>query len=179
MEKITPLSRLEEAIAEYFRGEEKGGIVLIAWAFFGLATAAYLFFSDFGPFETGLLYPVFLMALVQLLKGGHSFFKAKKWKAKLKAGMQQAPSAAVAEEQARVARLKQNYGKYQQIEMLLFLLGFALVVGGAFGGMGAFCLGTGIGLTLQAAFSLVFSLFAGYRTGFYHYELNVFRKQNP
>ena len=63
------------------------------------------------------------------------------------------------------------------METLLFFLGFALLIGGAFGGMSDFTLGTGLGLTIQAAFSLVFDLIAAYRAGDYHYELNVFKNR--
>ena len=86
------------------------------------------------------------------------------------------PREAAETEERRMEQVMLNFRKYQKVEMLLFLLGFAFVVGGAFGNMGDFTLGTGVGLTIQAAFTLVFDLFAAYRGGFYQHELKMFKK---
>lgn len=122
----------------------------------------------------GMAYPLVGMALVHLIVGGTVFFRTNKQLASLLEGLQLFPREMVGAEKTRMETVMANFEKYKNVEMLLFFLGLAFVVAGAFVGFGEFMLGTGIGLSLQGAFTLVFDLFAAYRGGFYVHELNVF-----
>lgn len=176
MDTSSPTHRLEEAIAQHFFAEKRNGLLLIGWSVIGLLIATFFYFSRFGKLELGVVFPVASIALVHLYFGVKMFFLSKRQLPFLRVEMAGSPKATISAEQVRVEKAILKFEKYRQVLLLLFLLGFTLVIGGTFCNMGDFTLGSGIGLTIQAALTLVFDLLAAYRTGFYQHELKVFMK---
>lgn len=174
MEEIDSTQRLGKAIASYFKSEKKAALLLIGWALICLIIAWYLYFQVGEPMETGVTYPLGSIAVVQLVAGVYVLWNSSRLFQKSKQSLQQNNKTELRGEYNRMEKVKASFEKYKMVEMLLFFLGFAFLIGGGLGKMGDFTLGTGVGLTAQSAFSLVIDLVASYRAGFYLYELNKF-----
>lgn len=172
----TPAQRLGKAMRSYFQAEKKGGLLIAAWGLIALFSGIYLFKNIGGPLGNGAAYPVGAIALAHLIIGGTVYFRTDKQLAALMEGLKMFPKEMLVAEQQRMGQVMANFEKYKNVEMLLFFLGLAFVMGGAFLGAGKFMLGTGTGLSLQAALTLVFDLFAAYRAGFYVHELDTFER---
>lgn len=109
--------------------------------------------------------------------GAKLFYQSKHQLQILKNGLKKSPQKAIGMELARVEKAMLKLDKSKKILMLLFLLGFAMVIGGAFCNLGDFTLGTGIGLTAQSGLTLVNEVISSYGAGLYQYELKVFMKR--
>ena len=172
----TPSQRFGKAMQDYFQAEKSGALFIMAWGILGRLTGGY-FFSEMGtPLYKGVAYPVVAIGLIHMLVGGTVFFRTGKQLAELMEGLRLFPKEMVAAEKSRMAQVMSNFERYKTVEMLLFFLGFSFVLGGSFGGVGQFMLGTGVGLCLQGGVTLIFDLFAAYRGGFYQHELDKFER---
>lgn len=176
MDTSSPIHRLNEAIAQHFLSEKKSGLALVILSVLALSVVVLILSFHLGKFELGVVFPTATIAFLQFFFGAKLYYQSKRQSQFLKKEMTGSPKKAISAEQARVEKAMGKLDKSKQILMLLFVLGFAFVIGGAFCNMGDFTLGTGIGLTVQSALTMVCELLTAYRTGFYLHELRVFIK---
>lgn len=174
----TPTERMAKAIREYFKGEKTGALLLMAWAVLAAVAAWLIKIKCNGLLCRGMLPPLAILALIQLMVGATVFFRTDKQRAGLISHLGKSPKLMRVEEQERMEKVMANFDRIKMAEQLLFLLGFAFLIGGVFFDLGEYMVGAGIGLCVQCAFSLVFDLFAAMRAGFYVHELGVFEKNS-
>lgn len=167
---------MENTMEEYFQGEKKGGLILMIWAASGLVAGGVLHFQFGGLLQRGMAVPVVIIAILHLVVGAAVFLRTESKKARLVTQLKTAPGQFLEEESVRMQRVMSNFEKYKLAEQILFFLGCAFTAGGVFFGGGEYMLGSGIGICIQSAFTLVFDLFASFRGGLYLHELNVFRR---
>jgi hypothetical protein len=174
----SPTERMAKAIIDYFKAEKNGALLTIAWALLATLAAWLAQAKGEGPLFKGMAPPLLALALLQLAAGAVVFFRSDKQRAGLLSKLGNSPKLVRAEEQARMEKVMANFDKIKMAEQLLLLLGFAFLIGGVFFGLGEYMVGTGVGLSVQCAYSLVFDLFAAMRAGFYVHELGVFEKNS-
>ncbi len=172
----SPSERMAKAIQEYFNGEKTSSLLIMAWAVVAVAASWLLKIKCEGLICQGVIPPLSILALIQLMVGATVFFRTDKQRAGLISRLEKSPKLMRAEEQERMDKVMSNFDKIKIAEQLLFLLGFAFLIGGVFFDLGGYMVGAGIGLCIQCAFSLVLDLFAAMRAGFYLHELGVFEK---
>ena len=145
MEEIDSNQRLEKAISTYFKSDKKAALLLIGWSIMCIVLAGYLYFKLGEPMEIGVAYPLGSIALVQLVASVYVLWNSSRLFQKSKQSLQQNNKIDLREERNRMEKVKASFEKYEMVEMLLFFLGFAFLIGGGIGKMGDFTLGTGLG----------------------------------
>lgn len=174
--EFTPSQKLKKSLEQYFQAEKKGGLFLCLWGLIAGASGVYLFMKMDAPLHQGIAYPLVFISLFHATVGGIVFFRTPRQVNVLLEGLRMFPKEMLASELERMRQVMANFERYKTVEMLLFFLGFAFLLGGTFGGFGDFMMGTGIGLSLQGAISLVFDLFAAFRGTFYQKALEKFER---
>ncbi|MCB0518382.1 MAG: hypothetical protein H6577_02585 [Lewinellaceae bacterium] len=174
MQDATPGERMEKAVREYFKGEKTGGFVLLAWALMATLAAWFLHGQFVGNLFQGIVPPLVALALVQLAVGAAVCFLTDSRRRRLLSQLAGAGQSWFPAEVERMERVLANFEKVKTAEQLLLLLGFGFLLGGVFFGAGDYMAGTGVGLCIQSAFSLVFDLFASLRANLYRHELKMY-----
>jgi uncharacterized membrane protein YfcA len=167
---------MEKALVEYFRAEKAGSLLLLAWGFCGLLAGGFMLSNLEGEVWKGAAAPVLALAAIHMLVGGVVLIRTAPQVGKLLSQLRTTPRAMLDEELPRIEKVLANFEKYKMAESLLFFLGFAFLLGGAFAGLGDYMLGAGLGSCLQAGFTLAFDLFASLRAGLYQHELKTFER---
>lgn len=175
-ESMTNHHRMEKAFSSYFKTECRAAGWMFIWAVVTSLIALYLWLKGDSPLEKGMLFPCLIFGVVLLWLGFFGFLNNRKRLREARHSFENQPENWVEKELVRMQLRAKSVKKFQSMDMLLFILGFALICSGAFGVLGSFALGTGVGLTAQTAFVLVFNLISGYLGGLYEYELTRYKK---
>jgi hypothetical protein len=171
---LSPAERLQKAIRAYFRAEQSGSYFLLVWGALTLTTGIWLLCAFGQPFWKGMAPPLAALGAIQFTVGATIAIRTPGQVRRLLSTMLQ-PDA-LNGEIGRMEAVEANFGRLRAVESGLFLLGMCFLLGGVFGNFGEYMPGSGAGLCLQSAVSLIFDLLASWRAGLYLHELKTFQK---
>jgi hypothetical protein len=154
-----------ETLLNYFAGEKAESVLFMVAGV--TALLAGIAFSIRGaPVLRGAAIPLVAIALIHLVVGATVFARTGDQVRALAAQLEQQPAAFKTEESARMAVVNDDFDLYKQVEIALTLAGLAMA---AWGMQRArpFLAGAGVGLALQAVFTLLLDFFAEARADVY------------
>jgi len=162
---------MEKHLRQYFKAEKEGAIIFMM-AGFSAIVGSILFWTFFPHvIVKGIAVSAGLIALVQLGVGASVYFKTNKQVHQLLNQFKSKPSEFYKTETNRMEVVMANFKTIRKVEMGVFVLGIILALAGSIGELGWFTTGTGVGLCLQSAVSLLLDLSAEWRGGLYLHHL--------
>ncbi|NNE28395.1 MAG: hypothetical protein HKN16_02085 [Saprospiraceae bacterium] len=146
----------EKLIHSYYREELKEAHRILLWST-SLLIIGVLFFLMGGKILQAAAYPIVLFTVIQ-------FISAWIQRARSQRIIRSAIDEKLISEQVKVMTgVVERFKKFRTLLLSIFLLGFFLMLIGAFFSKNTFMIGTGIGLVAQAAIILVLDLFGEFR----------------
>ena len=142
-------------LSSYFVGEKQESVIFIAVSLLAIGLSVWLWMN--GHRLKSMAYPLVVVGLMQMVVGGTVYFRTDAQVSTLSAQLQLNPAALKAEETTRMQTVMDNFSIYKAIEMLLLLVGVGMI---AFLQRHDMAAGIGVGLVLQAAFTLALDIFA-------------------
>ena len=142
-------------MSSYFVAEKQESVIFIIVALLAIGFSLWLWMN--GHRLKSMAYPLVVIALMQIVVGGTIYLRTDTQLSALSAQLQMNPAALKAEETARMQTVMKNFSIYKSIEMLLLIIGVGMIAFLQHHDMAA---GIGIGLVLQAAFTLTLDIFA-------------------
>jgi hypothetical protein len=146
---------MDEKLICYFTAEKQESLFFISIGIIAFIVALYLFKTD-SPYK-GMMYPLILIAIIQLVVGGSVFFRTDNQVAALKTQLHDNPQAYKSEESSRMGTVMKNFRIYKGIEIFLLILGIILTF--LFRDKNLWY-SIGIGLIIQSSLMLMLDLFA-------------------
>ncbi|MBK7720521.1 MAG: hypothetical protein IPJ36_18740 [Simplicispira sp.] len=104
-----------------------------------------------------MAYPLVAIALMQMVVGGSVYLRTDTQLSTLSVQLKANPAALKAEETPRMQTVMKNFSIYKAVEMVLLIVGVGMI---AFLQRQDMAAGIGVGLVLQAAFTLTLDIFA-------------------
>jgi hypothetical protein len=104
-----------------------------------------------------MAYPLVVIALMQIVVGSTIYLRTDSQLTTLSTQLQVNPAILKTEETARMETVMKNFSIYKTIEMMLLIIGVGMI---AFFQRYDVAAGVGVGLVLQAAFTLTLDIFA-------------------
>ena len=153
---------MEQTLISYFAAEKTEALIFIFIGNAALITSALLL--EFMPTLRGMIAPLAIIAVIQLVVGGTVAMRTEEQVAALRGQLASAPAEFKVAESARMQRVMDNFGLYKQIEVALLAAGIILFRTRRRGDPWQ---SAGIGLALQSAVMLVLDLFAEARGSAY------------
>jgi membrane protein YdbS with pleckstrin-like domain len=144
-----------KTMSDYFLAEKQESLIFLAVGL--LATGIGLWLWMNGHRLKSMAYPLVAIALLQMVVGATVNLRTDTQLATLSAQLQANPAAFKAEETTRMQTVMKNFSVYKAVEMLLLVFGVGIL---AFWQRHDLVAGIGIGLVLQAAFTLTLDIFA-------------------
>ena len=108
---------MEQTLISYFAAEKTEALVFIFIGNAALITSVLLL--KFMPTLRGMIAPLALIAVIQLVVGGTVATRTEEQVAALRSQLTSAPAEFKAAEAARMQRVMDNFGLYKQIEVAL------------------------------------------------------------
>jgi len=142
-------------LSSYFVGEKQESVIFIAVSLLAIGLSVWLWMN--GHRLKSMAYPLVVIGLMQMVVGGTVYFRTDAQVSTLSAQLQLNPAALKAEETTRMQTVMNNFSIYKAIEMLLLIVGVGMI---AFLQRHDMAAGIGVGLVLQAAFTLALDIFA-------------------
>jgi len=142
-------------LSSYFVGEKQESMIFIAVSLLAIGLSVWLWMN--GHRLKSMAYPLVVVGLMQMVVGGTVYFRTDAQVSTLSAQLQLNPAALKAEETTRMQTVMDNFSVYKAIEMLLLIVGVGMI---AFLQRHDMAAGIGVGLVLQAAFTLALDIFA-------------------
>ena len=142
-------------LSSYFVGEKQESVIFIAVSLLAIGLSVWLWMN--GHRLKSMAYPLVVIGLMQMVVGGTVYFRTDAQVSTLSAQLQLNPAALKAEETTRMQTVMNSFSIYKAIEMLLLLVGVGMI---AFLQRHDMAAGIGVGLVLQAAFTLALDIFA-------------------
>ena len=142
-------------LSSYFVGEKQESMIFIAVSLLAIGLSVWLWMN--GHRLKSMAYPLVVVGLMQMVVGGTVYFRTDAQVSTLSAQLQLNPAALKAEETTRMQTVMNNFSIYKAIEMLLLIVGVGMI---AFLQRHDMAAGIGVGLVLQAAFTLALDIFA-------------------
>jgi len=142
-------------LSSYFVGEKQESVIFIAVSLLAIGLSVWLWMN--GHRLKSMAYPLVVIGLMQMVVGGTVYFRTDAQVSTLSAQLQLNPAALKAEETTRMQTVMDNFSVYKAIEMLLLIVGVGMI---AFLQRHDMAAGIGVGLVLQAAFTLALDIFA-------------------
>jgi hypothetical protein len=142
-------------LSSYFVGEKQESVIFIAVSLLAIGLSVWLWMN--GHRLKSMAYPLVVIGLMQMVVGGTVYFRTDAQVSTLSAQLQLNPAALKAEETTRMQTVMDNFSIYKAIEMLLLIVGVGMI---AFLQRHDMAAGIGVGLVLQAAFTLALDIFA-------------------
>lgn len=142
-------------MSSYFTAEKQESVIFIAVGLVAIGISVWLWMN--GHRLKSMAYPLVDIALMQLVVGGLIYLRTDTQLSTLSAQLQVAPAVLKAEKTTRMKTVMKNFSIYKAVEMVLLVVGVGMI---------AFLLrldlaaGIGVGLVLQAAFTLTLDIFA-------------------
>ncbi|MEN9314712.1 MAG: hypothetical protein RIS35_1105 [Pseudomonadota bacterium] len=142
-------------MSSYFVAEKQESLIFIAVGLLAIGLGLWLWMN--GHRLKSMAYPLVVIAVMQIVVGGTVYLRTDQQLSTLSAQLQVDPEALKVEETARMQTVMKNFSTYKAIEMLLLMVGVAMI---ALLQRNDVAAGIGVGLVLQAAFTLTLDLFA-------------------
>ena len=142
-------------MSSYFAAEKQESLIFIAVGLLAIGISAWLWMN--GHRLKSMAYPLVVIALMQLAVGASVYLRTDTQSSTLSAQLNANPSALKAEETTRMQTVMKNFSIYKAIEMVLLIVGVGMI---AFLQRHDLAAGIGVGLVLQAAFTLTLDIFA-------------------
>lgn len=142
-------------MSDYFVAEKQESVIFVVVGLLAIGFSLWLWMN--GHRLKSMAYPLVVIALMQIVVGGTVYLRTDSQVSTLSAQLQVNPAALKAEETARMETVMKNFSIYKSIEMLLLIMGVGLI---AFFQRHDVAAGIGVGLVLQAAFTLTLDIFA-------------------
>jgi len=139
----------------YFVAEKQESVIFMAVGLLAIGLSVWLWMN--GHRLKSMAYPLVVIGLMQMVVGGTVYLRTDSQVSTLIAQLQVNPAAAKAAETTRMQTVMKNFSIYKSIEMLLLIIGLGMI---AFVQRHDMAAGIGVGLVLQAAFTLTLDLFA-------------------
>lgn len=146
---------IEKNMTNYFVGEKQESILFILAALVAMGLAIWLWTN--GHRLRFMALPLVVVALMQLVVGVTIFTRTDAQVAKLSTQLASSPTEFKQAETERMQTVMANFKLYRTVDLLLLLLGACLI---AFLSKWDAATGIGIGLVVQAGFTLALDLFA-------------------
>jgi hypothetical protein len=146
---------VDEHLICYFAAEKQESIFFITIGIIAFIVSFYLFKTDSS--YKGMMYPLILIAIIQIVVGGTVFFRTDTQVAALKTQLHDDPHTYKAAELSRMGAVTKSFRIYKCIEIILLLLGIILTF--VFRDKNLWY-SIGIGLIIQSSLMLVLDLFA-------------------
>ncbi len=142
-------------MSDYFIAEKQESVIFVVVGLLAIGFSLWLWMN--GHRLKSMAYPLVVIALMQIVVGGTVYLRTDSQVSILSAQLQVNPAALKAEETARMETVMKNFSIYKSIEMLLLIMGVGMI---AFFQRHDVVAGIGVGLVLQAAFTLTLDIFA-------------------
>jgi hypothetical protein len=142
-------------MSSYFTAEKQESVIFIAVGLVAIGISVWLWMN--GHRLKSMAYPLVAIALMQLVVGGLIYLRTDTQLSTLSAQLQVAPAVLKAEETTRMKTVMKNFSIYKAVEMVLLVVGIGMI---AFLQRYDLAAGIGVGLVLQAAFTLALDIFA-------------------
>jgi hypothetical protein len=142
-------------MSSYFTAEKQESVIFIAVGLVAIGISVWLWMN--GHRLKFMAYPLVAIALMQLVVGGLIYLRTDAQLSTLSAQLQVAPAVLKAEETTRMQTVMKNFSIYKTVEMVLLVVGVGMI---AFLQRHDLAAGIGVGLVLQAAFTLTLDIFA-------------------
>lgn len=142
-------------MSSYFDAEKQESVIFILVGLLAMGLSLWLWVN--GHRLKSMAYPLVVIALMQIVVGGTVYLRTDSQVSTLSAQLEVNPAALKAEETARMETVMKNFSIYKSIEMLLLIMGVGMI---AFFQRHDVAAGIGVGLVLQAAFTLTLDIFA-------------------
>jgi hypothetical protein len=142
-------------MTDYFVGEKQESVLFMLAALMAIGLALWLW--TYGHRLRWMALPLVVVALMQLVVGVTIFARTDVQLAKLSMQFVSAPAEFKQAETERMQTVMANFKLYKAVELLLLVLGACLI---AFFSKWDAATAIGIGLVLQASFTLALDLFA-------------------
>ena len=142
-------------MSDYFLAEKQESLIFLAVGLLPTGIGVWLWMN--GHRLKSMAYPLVAIALLQMVVGATVYLRTDTQLATLSAQLQANPAAFKAEETTRMQTVMKNFSVYKAVEMLLLGIGVGMV---ALWQRHDLVAGIGIGLVLQAAFTLTLDIFA-------------------
>ena len=139
----------------YFVAEKQESVIFVVVGLLAIGLSLWLWLN--GHRLKSMAYPLVVVALMQIVVGSTVYLRTDSQMSTLSAQLQVNPAALKAEETARMETVMKNFSIYKTIEMLLLIMGVGMI---AFFQRHDVVAGIGVGLVLQAAFTLTLDIFA-------------------
>ena len=143
------------SMSSYFVAEKQESMIFVAVGLLAIGLSVWLWMN--GHRLKFMAYPLVVIALMQLVVGGTVYLRTDSQVSTLIAQIHLNPAALKAEETLRMQTVMKNFSIYKAIEMLLLVFGVGMI---AFMQRNDMAAGIGVGLVLQAAFTLTLDIFA-------------------
>ena len=142
-------------MSSYFSAEKQESLIFLAVGLAAVGISVWLWMN--GHRLKSMAYPLVAIALMQMVVGGSIYLRTDTQLSTLSAQLQTNPAALKAEETTRMQTVMSNFSIYKAVEMVLLIVGVGMI---AFLQRHDVAAGIGVGLVLQAAFTLTLDIFA-------------------
>jgi hypothetical protein len=142
-------------MTNYFVGEKQESVLFMLAALMAMGLAVWLWTN--GHRLRFMALPLVVVALMQLVVGVTIFARTDAQVAKLSTQLTSSPIEFKQSETERMQRVMANFKLYKTVELVLLVVGACLI---AFLSKSDAATGIGIGLVVQAGFTLALDLFA-------------------
>jgi hypothetical protein len=139
----------------YFSAEKQESLIFIAVGLLAIGISVWLWMN--GHRLKSMAYPLVTIAVMQIVVGASVYLRTDAQLSTLSAQLNANPAALKAEETTRMQTVMKNFSIYKVVEMVLLIIGVGLI---AFLQRHDLAAGIGVGLVLQAAFTLTLDIFA-------------------
>jgi hypothetical protein len=139
----------------YFGAEKQESLIFVAVGLVAIGISVWLWLN--GHRLKSMAYPLVVIALMQIVVGASIYLRTETQLSNLSAQLVANPAALKAEETTRMQTVIKNFSMYKALEMVLLIVGVGMI---AFLQRHDIAAGIGVGLVLQAAFTLTLDIFA-------------------
>ncbi|MFN7258657.1 MAG: hypothetical protein ACK5TU_02050 [Cyclobacteriaceae bacterium] len=144
-------------VEKYFGAEKAESFLFVLVGLVAITLAVYFFAKLKQPFYNGIAYPLIAIALIQITVGGSVYLRSSKDIARVNQMIQIDKTRIQTEEIPRMKIVMNNFVFYRWIEIVLVLIGLALLFSFKSATMWK---GVGLGLVIQSALMLLLDFFA-------------------
>jgi hypothetical protein len=142
-------------MSSYFSAEKQESVLFLPVGLAAIGISVRQWMN--GHRLKSMAYPLVAIALMQIVVGGSIYLRTDTQLSTLSAQLQANPAALKAEETTRMQTVMSNFSVYKAVEMVLLIVGVGMI---AFLQRHDVAAGIGVGLVLQAAFTLTLDIFA-------------------
>lgn len=148
---------MEPQLLTYFKGEKLEAALFIGIGVLAIGISVLIFLKSKDDFLSGLIYPLVLIALIQLTVGSTVYFRTDAQVEQLVLDMSSERDQIVGKELDRMSTVMTNFGIYKWIEVGVILTGVLLLVVIK---EKSFWMGVGLGMLVQGTIMISLDLFA-------------------